>query len=137
MPAPPQPYKDRVEPADSIKQLVVSYDAPVSGNIPIMRFPSAGRVLGGYIVSKYASAGTNVLVVGLKNGGNVLGGIGTIVVAPTNTGTVLAGSAYQLVGAIDGSEQFKTGDWLVLNIVSVMTPNAGFSVSIDYHLDAF
>lgn len=137
MPAQPVSYGDRFESADSIKQLVVSYDVPVTGNQPVMRFPSAGRVVGAYIVSQYGSAGTNVLLVGLKNGGNVLGGIGTIVVAPTNNGTVISGSAYQLTVATDGKEQFKTGEWLVLNVANVMTPNSGFTLSIDYHLDAF
>jgi hypothetical protein len=128
-------YKSTFEPADSVKQLVVSYDVPVAGNIPVMRFPSAGRVIGAYVVSKYSSSGTNVLIVGLKNGGDTLAGVGTIITATTNTGTVIAGSAYQLAVATDGKEQFATGDWLVLNITNVMTPNAGFTVSIDYHLD--
>jgi hypothetical protein len=93
-------------------------------------------VLGAYLVAKYSSSGTNTLRVGLVNGGNVLGGIGTIVVAPTNNGTVIAGSAYQLTVATDGPERFNQGDWLCLNVAAVMSPNGGFDVTIDYHLDA-
>jgi hypothetical protein len=137
MPRPGQPtsYQGIFESTDEVNTVTISYDTPVPGNMPVMRFPSAGRVVGAWISSQYSSSGTNVLLVGLKNGGNTLGGIGTVVTAPTNNGTVLAGSVYQLVVALDGKEQFAAGDWIVLNVANVMTPNAGFTLSLDYNLD--
>jgi hypothetical protein len=131
------PFKNIQEPLDSIKTVTISHDVPTIGTIPVLKWPGPGRVLGAYLVAKYSSSGTNVLRVGLIQGGNVLSGIGTTVVAPTNNGTVIAGSAYQLAVSTQGPEIFAAGDWLCLNIPAGMTPNAGFDVTIDYHLDAF
>lgn len=131
----PSQYRGQFESSESVKTVTISHDVPTIGTIPKVRWPGPGRVLGAYLVANYSSSGTNVLRVGLINGGNVLGGLGTTVIAPTNNGTVLAGSAYQLVVSTQGPEVFNAGDWLCLNVPAGMTPNSGFDVVVDYHLD--
>src|SRR5437588_7294297 len=124
----PGPY----EPKDSVKTTHIVYDVPVSRDTPIFRFPVGGRVVGAYFTSGFASSGTNLLQVGLRNGGP--GGVGTVQTAPQSTGTVVAGSAYQLAVATTGPEVFQQGDWLLLNVTTLLAQTDAI-VQIDYHLD--
>jgi hypothetical protein len=126
-------YRNKYEPADAIKSVVVSYDDAVSQTVAALRFPNAGRVVGAYLYASESSSGTNLIQAGLKNIG--VNREGTIVTAPLTNGTVLAGSSYALGVATDGKEAYLGGEMLGLQIVTTMT-KTNIDVQIDYIIDA-
>lgn len=128
----PSSYKGKFEAADQFKSAVVSFTKALTGNYPVMRFQKAGRIVGAYFFPMDSSSGTNLLQVGIRNGGNAAGG--TIQTAPQSTGTVVAGSANALAVATDGKEIYAEGDFVVANITTTIAPT-NVVIQIDYVID--
>lgn len=124
-------HADHYEGRGEIKSVTPSYDIPTSQKVPCFRFPSAGRVVAAYFTATNASSGTNLLQVGLRNGG--VTGAGTIITAPQSSGTVLAGSAYTLTVATGGPEVYAAGEWVLLDVTTT-EPVTGLIAQIDYYL---
>lgn len=122
------------ESTGDVKTIVVNYDRAVTQNIPVLKFPGAGRIVSASISGEASSSGTNVIQVGLINGG--VAASGTIQTAALSSGTLTVGTPVSMTVATDGKQNYAAGEWAVLQIV---TANAitDVQVQIDYRVDNF
>lgn len=122
--------RSAVGPADT-KSTVVHIDRAVSGHYPALRFPLKGHVIGAYVFADAAASGTNLVQVGLINGG--VTGAGTIITAAQTSGTLVAGSAYSLTISTGGPDVYDVGELCMLNLTTTDSPT-DVAVQIDYAL---